>query len=208
MGQMPFPVDVSLIHEAEREHSGRKHRGCDESEDNAGFAGLELKSLSADDADGTQMKTSGETSSAGLDRKGVTLETPIAYNGEDRIALARAVAPSSPAGSWYDLGRRGEAPRKGSQSRRVACVPAVPVARRWQRLRLDLSGINDAGMSHLKGLTKLSGLSLSDTNVTDAGLAHLKELKNLSFLDVTGTRVTDAEIKELQQAFPSLTIEW
>ncbi len=59
----------------------------------------------------------------------------------------------------------------------------------------------------LKVLTKLSGLSLSDTNVTDAGLAHLKELKSLSSLDVTGTRVTDAGIKELKQALPGLTID-
>ena len=35
------------------------------------------------------------------------------------------------------------------------------------------------GLAHLKGLTNLTNLDLSDTQVTDAGLAHLKGLTNL-----------------------------
>ena len=42
----------------------------------------------------------------------------------------------------------------------------------------DLHGtrITDAGLEHLRGLTKLQRLNLSFTEVTDAGLDHLKGL--------------------------------
>ena len=83
---------------------------------------------------------------------------------------------------------------------------------------------------HLKGLTNLSELDLNGTHVTDAGLAHLKGLTKIASLYLTtlrsptpgwyiskawptsrmlylyGTRVTDAGINELKQALPSLTI--
>ena len=42
------------------------------------------------------------------------------------------------------------------------------------------SSLSDAGLAHLKGLTKLSHLDLTDTQVTDAGLVHLKGLTKLS----------------------------
>jgi hypothetical protein len=58
----------------------------------------------------------------------------------------------------------------------------------------------------LRGLTKVSLLSLYGTQVTDAGLAELKGLTKLSTLDLRHTRVTDAGIKRLDQALPSLTI--
>ena len=34
--------------------------------------------------------------------------------------------------------------------------------------------MTDAGLEHLKGLTKLQWLDLAGTEVTDAGLEHLK----------------------------------
>ena len=37
-------------------------------------------------------------------------------------------------------------------------------------------------MVHLKELTELKGLFLSDTKVTDAGMAQLKDLSNLERL--------------------------
>ena len=41
-----------------REYRGLHHGSCGEREDNAGLLRVDLKDLSADDADGTQMKTS------------------------------------------------------------------------------------------------------------------------------------------------------
>ena len=73
-------------------------------------------------------------------------------------------------------------------------------------LLLAGSKITDAGMAHLKGLTKLEGLDLKGTKVTDAGLAHLKGLRNLGYLVLRNTYVTAAGIKKLQQALPHCKI--
>jgi internalin A len=53
--------------------------------------------------------------------------------------------------------------------------------------------ITDAGMAHLKGLTTLEELTLSNTGVGDAGIAELKGLKGLKKLHLAGAiRLTDA----------------
>ena len=73
---------------------------------------------------------------------------------------------------------------------------------------LDLSNtqITDAGLVHLKELTKLEELYLVGTNVTDDGLVHLKEMNNLQKLSLKFTKVTDAGIAELKQALPNCKI--
>ena len=42
----------------------------------------------------------------------------------------------------------------------------------------DGTHITDAGLVHLKGLTNLETLHLSDTPITDAGLLHLEAFAN------------------------------
>ena len=42
--------------------------------------------------------------------------------------------------------------------------------------------LTDAGLAHLKSLTKLERLALDATNVTDAGLVHLAGLTDLRWL--------------------------
>ena len=92
--------------------------------------------------------------------------------------------------------------------------------------KLDLSQksgwkITDEGLVHLKGLTNLQWLSLTDTQITDAGLVHLKDLTNLTTLylpkqitdaglvhlkgltnleelDLSGTQITDAGLVHLK----------
>ena len=66
--------------------------------------------------------------------------------------------------------------------------------------------ITDAGLIHLKGMTKLVNLHLDGTSITDAGLVHLKELTNLKALYISETQVTDVGIAELQKALPNCTI--
>ena len=63
--------------------------------------------------------------------------------------------------------------------------------------------ITDAGLVHLKGLTKLELLNLNRSEITDAGLSHLKKLTNLQTLFLKDTKVTDAGIPELQEALPN-----
>jgi hypothetical protein len=64
--------------------------------------------------------------------------------------------------------------------------------------------ITDAGLAHLKKLTKLEELVLIGTQVTDAGLDYLKGLRRLQHLDLSDTRVTPAGVKRLQSEMPTL----
>ena len=73
-------------------------------------------------------------------------------------------------------------------------------------LLLTCKQITDAGLVHLKGLTNLESLNLSNTPITDTGLVHLKGLTNLEQLWLGGTQVTDEGVKKLQQALPNCKI--
>jgi len=65
-------------------------------------------------------------------------------------------------------------------------------------LGLDYSEVTDAGLEHLKGLTNLRTLSLEDTSITGAGLVHLKGLTKLKTLHLSHTKVTDAGLVHLE----------
>ncbi len=67
-----------------------------------------------------------------------------------------------------------------------------------QSLDLTNSKVTDAGLAHLKGLTRLQVLNLSGTQVTDAGLVHLKGLTSLKRLDLTYTRITGAGLAHVE----------
>jgi hypothetical protein len=59
-------------------------------------------------------------------------------------------------------------------------------------LHLTETQITDAGLAHIQGLTGLQELVLQGTKVTDAGLARIQSLKALRVLDLYFTKVTDA----------------
>ena len=61
------------------------------------------------------------------------------------------------------------------------------------------SKIDDAGLTHLKNLSKLEELVLSDTQISDAGLAHLTGLKSLGSLYIFQTKISDEGLKHLEE---------
>jgi hypothetical protein len=75
-----------------------------------------------------------------------------------------------------------------------------------EALYLPYTQVTDSELRHLAGLSNLKNLSLTGTKVTDAGLVHLKGLTNLTYLVLAVTQVTDAGAAELQQALPNATI--
>ena len=74
--------------------------------------------------------------------------------------------------------------------------------------KVDLAStkVTDAELEHLKGLTRLEFLVLTNTEVTDAGLTHLEGLTRLQTLYLSGTKVTDDGVAKLQTALPKCQI--
>ena len=66
-------------------------------------------------------------------------------------------------------------------------------------LWLDNTMIGDEGLTHLKRLSGLRGLSLVRTKVTDGGLAELSGLRLLLSLHLSGNELTDAGMSHLKQ---------
>ena len=77
-------------------------------------------------------------------------------------------------------------------------------------VRLDLSQTSEvtgSGLAHLNGLANLEALMLNHSQVTDAGLTHLEGLSSLRILHLEATRVTDEAVRRLQEALPKCKIE-
>ena len=67
-----------------------------------------------------------------------------------------------------------------------------------QGVHLLDSETTDAGLAHLKSLSRLNFLDLSRTRITDAGLEHLRELTQLQHLILTSTEITDTGLERLK----------
>ncbi len=63
-----------------------------------------------------------------------------------------------------------------------------------------------AGFEHLKELTRLQTLDLSNTRITNRGLVHLQGLTSLQKLYLFGTQITDAGVAKLKEALPDCSI--
>ena len=77
---------------------------------------------------------------------------------------------------------------------------------RLQELCLGGTKVSDAGLKHLKGLTQLKTLYLGQTAVGDTGLQYLKGLTQLKTLYLDQTKVSDAGVIDLQKALPNTYI--
>ncbi len=70
-------------------------------------------------------------------------------------------------------------------------------------------GITDAGIEHVKKLTRLERLELKGPNITDVGLTHLAGLTALESLSLEGARVSGSGLRNLTKCsrLKSLSIE-
>jgi hypothetical protein len=82
-------------------------------------------------------------------------------------------------------------------------IPRPPAAQRaanGRALSCDhRTQVTDSGLRHLRGLTRLRALDLSDTAITDTGLRSLGSLTQLRTLDLGETAVTDAGMEVLRR---------
>ena len=135
-----------------------------------------------------------ESRSSGTMTKGPTPQIPAAPDLDRRAA------------SWV-LSLAGSATvRVGGEAKPISIERAndLPASDfELTGVRLQKCAVTDAGLEHLRSLTKLVELDLSGTTVTDAGLARLEGLKQLNALDLGGTRVTDRGLPQLRR-FPML----
>jgi mono/diheme cytochrome c family protein len=74
------------------------------------------------------------------------------------------------------------------------------------RLHLEKSSIDDAGLANLSALPRLEYLNLYGTGITDAGLEHLKPMKRLRKLYLWQTKVGYDPAMALQAATPGLEV--
>ena len=73
---------------------------------------------------------------------------------------------------------------------------------------LRLSYMRDGGLSLLKHMDKLETLNFfASPELSDAGLVHLKELTKLKRLDLQSTDVNGAGVADLQKALPDCEIK-
>jgi hypothetical protein len=68
-----------------------------------------------------------------------------------------------------------------------------------ERLVLSDTKVSDADLQHLEGLTQLKELYLQGTQVGDAGLRHITGLTQLERLDLDGTKVADAGLQYVRR---------
>lgn len=76
----------------------------------------------------------------------------------------------------------------------LAYLQDVPSLR---RLTLSETGVNDAGLEHLAGVTQLEYLRLTGGKFTGRGFAHLAGLSRLKRLDIEGRNITDDGLEPL-----------
>lgn len=79
----------------------------------------------------------------------------------------------------------------------LRCVKGLSQLRSLKvHARTGWPNVTDAGLEHLRGLTDLNELDLSQSDVTDAGLASLEGLTKLRRLSLYRTKVSNAGVRE------------
>ena len=89
-----------------------------------------------------------------------------------------------------------------------ASLSPVGELKKLTRLHLDNTAVTDAGLSSVASLSSLEYLNLYNTAVTDAGIAKLSSLKNLKKLFLWQSKVSAAGVEKLQKALPGAYIHF
>jgi hypothetical protein len=74
-------------------------------------------------------------------------------------------------------------------------------------LRLNgLKGVTDAGLVHIKDMSRLNYLTIRGAGLTDASVPTLKALPGLKKVELDGNKFTADGIKQLRQSRPDMTV--
>lgn len=73
----------------------------------------------------------------------------------------------------------------------LSCLRAL------ETIILDGTTITNEGLACLRPLTRVSRISLRDTQITDDGLDHLAEMKDLESIDLYGCRISDEGLAQI-----------
>jgi Leucine-rich repeat (LRR) protein len=60
-------------------------------------------------------------------------------------------------------------------------------------------GVGDEGLSHLKNLTSLRHLSVSDPSISDKGISHLSGMTQMEYLYIADTQISNEGLLQLKQ---------
>lgn len=89
-----------------------------------------------------------------------------------------------------------------------ASLSSVGELKKLTRLHLDNTQVTDVGLSSVASLVNLEYLNLYNTPVTDSGIAKLSSLKNLKKLFLWQSKVTADGVTKLKEALPGTYIHF
>lgn len=89
-----------------------------------------------------------------------------------------------------------------------ASLSSVGELKKLTRLHLDNTQVTDVGLSSVASLVNLEYLNLYNTPVTDSGIAKLSSLKNLKKLFLWQSKVTADGVDKLKEALPGTYIHF
>lgn len=81
-------------------------------------------------------------------------------------------------------------------------MPTISKMPRLEELDLSLCSIDDKGLEHLRGNSRLKYLWLTGTSISDHSFEVLKTLRSLELLDVSQTAISAETVKKLRKALP------
>jgi hypothetical protein len=85
-------------------------------------------------------------------------------------------------------------------------VPHLKQIEHITRLQMQNTGITDAGLEPLNGMSNISSINLEGTAISDRGLDSLKTISSLKYVLLAGTRVTEGGTLALKRARPGLFV--
>ena len=119
--------------------------------------------------------------------------------GQSRRPTSRLLKRLKKLGAEIERNKQGEVVEVDLRTSKITDTGLVHLKGMTglQVLYLTDAKITDAGLVHLKGMNKLQVFTLPD-QITDAGLVHLSGMTELYDLGLYGTEITDAGLAHLK----------